>query len=130
RCRNHHFDRHLDFSRPLEGALVSGAYLDRRNVLLQKSRPVIFQTPGSHVPRHSGVDAEDDIAVPWPGMIAVVVAWSRRMVGMRMIPADHFQSLRPRGLFCVSHIVRSHGKTISRRIIAAIHERKKRKNLA
>ncbi len=73
--------------------------------------------------------ADDDVAVPRPGVIAVIFAGPRRMVGMRMIPADDFEALLACRLFRRKNVLRSHRKTIARGIVAAVDERKKLKNL-
>src|ERR1700688_1337005 len=52
------------------------------------------------------------------------------MVGMRMIPANDFKSLRGRRFFGFTHFIRGNGKSISRRIIPTVHKRKKTQYLA
>ena len=47
------------------------------------------------------------------------------MVGMRMIPADHFESLLARRLFRRKNVFRGHRKAVARRIVSSIDERKK-----
>src|SRR5258708_6382901 len=47
------------------------------------------------------------------------------MVGMRMIPTDHFQALLARRFFGLENIFRGHRKTVARGIVSPIDERKK-----
>src|SRR5215467_7957077 len=47
-----------------------------------------------------------------------------------MVPTDHVKPLLPSSLFRLKHILRGHRKTVTRRIVAAIHEWKEAKNLA
>src|SRR5258708_3155523 len=47
------------------------------------------------------------------------------MVGMRMIPADHFKALLACRFFRRANILRGHRKAVARRIVAPIDERKK-----
>src|SRR3981081_72681 len=47
------------------------------------------------------------------------------MVGMRMIPSDHFQALLACGFFGFKNVLGGHRKAVARRIVAPIDERKK-----
>jgi len=74
------------------------------------------------------VHADDDIAVPGPGVIAIVLARARGMIRMGMIPADDFESLGDRGFFGVANVFRGDRKTVAGRIVPAIDQGKKRKD--
>src|SRR6266705_2000044 len=80
----------------------------------RKALTIIVQAPGGHVLRRAMVHADDDIAVPRPGMIAVIVAGPRRMIRMRMVPAYHFQPLRLRGFVCFEHVLPSYREAVAR----------------
>ena len=69
------------------------------NFFALKIGAVVGEAPGSHVFRNFVGDADDNIAVPRPGMIAIVLAGTSRMVRMRMIPSDNFQAAGPRVFF-------------------------------
>src|SRR5258708_32624160 len=58
-------------------------------------------------------------------MIAVILARPRRMVGMRMIPADHFKALLACCLFRRANVLGGHRETVARRIVSPVDERKK-----
>src|SRR5437773_11743743 len=68
---------------------------------------VVGQAPGGHLLRRAFLLAHDDVAVPRPGMIAVILAGARRMVRVRMIPADNIESVLARGFFGAPHVVHS-----------------------
>src|SRR5258708_12864543 len=53
---------------------------------------VVIQSPRGHFRRRSAHHADDHVAVPRPGVLAVKRAGPRRMIGMRMIPAEDFQA--------------------------------------
>src|ERR1700730_11481444 len=95
------------------------------NSLGRKFRAIIVQTPGGHVLGRAVLHADDDVAVPRPGVVAVIFARPGRRVGMRMIPADHFESLLARRLFRRKNVFRGHRKAVARRIVSSIDERKK-----
>src|SRR5215475_1873087 len=100
------------------------------NRLRRKLRPIVLQPPRSHLLRLALGNAHDDVAVPRPRMITVVLARPRRMIWMRVIPADNVKSLLARSLFRFNHVLRSHRKTVSRRIVAPVDHREKRANFA
>src|SRR2546430_10279548 len=90
----------------------------RRNLL-----PVVVQPPRSHVLWLALRHADDDVAVPRPGVIAIVLARTRRMIRVRVIPANNIQPLLPCGLFRIEYVLRRDGKAVPRRIIATIDKR-------
>src|SRR4029077_10203307 len=90
---------------------------------------IVVQAPGGHILGRAVLHVDDDIAVPRPSVIAVILAGPSRMVGVRMIPADDFEALLARGFLGFKNILCSHRKTITRGVIAAIHERKKLQDL-
>src|SRR5260370_16835158 len=100
------------------------------NPLGRKLHAVIVQPPGSDVLRRAVMHADDDVAIPRPGVVAVIFAWARRMVGMRMIPSDHFETLLASGLFRRQDVYRGHRKAVTRRIVTPIDERKELQYLA
>src|SRR5262249_28725915 len=51
-------------------------------------------------------------------------------IRMRVIPADHVQSLLARRLLRINHVLRRHRKAIARRIVTAIDHREKSANFA
>src|SRR5713226_3810740 len=94
------------------------------NLLLRESRSILRKLPGAHFLRSAFFHAHDNIAVPRPGVLAIILAGPRWMVGVRMIPADHFQPVHlcP-SFFCLAHIICGYRKTVARRILAPIDER-------
>src|SRR5690242_4831545 len=96
----------------------------------RKLAAIVAETPGSHVLRHALLNTDDHVAVPRPGVVAIVHARLRGVVGMRVIPADDVQSLLARFLICDDYIFRAYGKAIPRRVVAAIHKRKQRQHFA
>src|SRR6266850_7384992 len=95
----------------------------------RKLLPVVIQSPGRHFLRCAVLHAHDDVAVPRPRVIAIELARPRRMVRMRMIPANDVQPMAAR-LFLRSHdIFGSHRKAVSRRIVSPIDQRIQRQNL-
>src|SRR5260370_2235017 len=58
-------------------------------------------------------------------MIAVILARPRRMVGMRLIPGEHFKALLAWCLFRRANALGGHRKTVARRIVSPVDERKK-----
>src|SRR5437762_13786141 len=92
--------------------------------LRRKSLAIIVQTPRGYLLRRAIVHANDDIAIPRPGMIAVIVAGPSGMIRMRMVPAYHFKPLGLRSLVRLEHVLTGHRKAVAGRIVAAIHQRK------
>src|SRR3954462_8055034 len=88
-------------------------------------RTVFHQSPRSHVLRLAGMHADDDVAVPGPGVLAVKFAGTRWMIGMRMVPAEQFEAALGSSAFGRQDVFRVNGKTIARRVVAPINERKK-----
>src|SRR5215831_5165538 len=86
--------------------------------------------PRGHVLRGAILHADDDVAVPRPSMVLIILARARGMIRMRMIPADDLQTLRLRSLVGLEHIFSRHGKSIARRIVASVDQRKKRQDFA
>src|SRR6266446_1550448 len=99
------------------------------NPFRRKLLAVVVQTPRSHVLGRAVLHAHDDVAVPRPGVIAVIFAWPRRMVWMRMIPADHFEALVACRFFCRHNVFGGHRKAVARRIVSPVDERKELQNL-
>src|SRR6266581_864458 len=104
---------------------LHGGAVANLNPLGRKLGAIIVQTPGGHVLWRAILHADDNVAIPRPGMITVIFARPCRMVGMGMIPADHFKALLTCRLFRCQYVFRSHGKSVARRIVAPIDERKK-----
>src|SRR5207302_6929065 len=127
---NHYFHGHFYFS--IVPAEISGLHcgaMANLNSLGRKLLAVVIQTPGSHLLGRAVLHAHNDVAVPWPSMVAIIFAWPRRMVRMRMVPADHFEALIARRLFRGKNVFRSHRKSIARRIVPPIDQRKELQNL-
>src|SRR5207302_6822767 len=127
---NHYFHGHFYFS--IVPAEISGLHcgaMANLNSLRRKLLAVVIQTPGSHLLGRAVLHAHNDVAVPWPSMVAIIFAWPRRMVRMRMVPADHFEALIACRLFRSKNVLRSHRKSIARRIVPPIDQRKELQNL-
>src|SRR5215469_14741235 len=92
--------------------------------------PVVVQPPRTHFRRPAAHYADDDVAVPGPGVFTVELARLRGVVGMRVIPSHHVEPLPARSLFRFEHIFCGDREAIAGRIVAAIHERKKLDDLA
>src|SRR5437660_1123303 len=60
----------------------------------RKGLAIVTQAPRSHILRRAMVHADDDVAIPRPGVILIILAGLRRMIRMRMIPPDDLQPLR------------------------------------
>ena len=58
---------------------------------------IVAQAPGRHFARLAGLHADDDVAVPRPGVLAIEFAGARRSVRMRVIPAEQLDALFARG---------------------------------
>src|SRR5258708_39589708 len=86
-------------TRSTGGAIANG------NLLAGVGGAIVTQTPRRHVLRLAVGHAHDHIAIPWPGMLAVIQAGLRRMIRVRMIPADHVQVLVASRFFRVAHIL-------------------------
>src|SRR5260370_40519817 len=99
--------------RPATTILDTGAVANL-NPFGGKLRAVVIQTPGGHVLGRAVLHADDDVAVPRPRVISVILPRPRRMVGMRLIPADHFESLVACRLFRRENVFRGHRKTVAR----------------
>src|SRR5690348_9341475 len=81
-----------------------------RKFLASIFRAVVIQAPRSHLLRVALGYADNDIAVPRPSVLAVILAGSCRMIRMRVIPAHYIQSLLARGLLRMPYIFRGHRK--------------------
>src|SRR2546422_11001304 len=68
------------------------------HLFLIELRPVVFQPPRFHVFGEALHHAGDDITVPRPGVLPVILAGSRRMIRVRVVPADHLQAALTRRL--------------------------------
>ena len=75
-------------------------------------------------------DADDDVAVPGPGVVVIELAGRGWMIGMRVIPADDVDALFASGFFGVANVFGCDRETVARRIVAAIDEREKRGDFA
>jgi len=75
--------------------------------------------------RLAGGHTYDHVAIPGPGMLAIVFAGLGRMIGMGMIPANQVQSLLFGGALGGAKIVGGNRKAIPRGIVAPIREGKK-----
>src|SRR5260370_28463264 len=80
------------------------------NFLASILRAVVAQSPRSHLLRLALGYAHDDVAVPRPSVLAVILAGSRRMIRMRMIPAHHIQSPVPPALLRIPYILSRHAQ--------------------
>ena len=100
------------------------------NIFALKIAAIVGEPPGSHFFRNFVGHAYDNVAVPRPGMIAIVLAGTRRMIRMRMIPSDDFQTLVGCCFLGVQDVLAGDRKAISRRIITAIYQRVQRVNFA
>src|SRR5216684_4307047 len=60
------------------------------NPFRRKLLAVVVQTPRSHVLGRAVLHAHDNVAVPRPGVIAVIFAWPRRIVS----PVDEGKELQ------------------------------------
>src|SRR5260370_24986066 len=114
--------------RPLQ--ILNCGAVSNLDSLGRKLGAVFVQTPGSHVRRSAVGHADDNVAIPGPSVIAVILAGPRRMVGMRMIPADDFKALGAGRFFRRENVLGGDGKTVARRIVAPIDEWKKRQDLS
>jgi len=63
-------------------------------------------------------------------VLTVKLAGSRRVVGVRMIPANNLHIIFPSGRFSASDIIRGNHEAVSRRLSIAVSKRKKFENLA
>src|SRR5260370_37589086 len=91
---NHFSHGHFIFSVVLaETTGLHRGAMANLNPLGRKLLAVVVQPPGSHVLRRAVMHADDDVAIPRPGVVAVIFAWARAMVGSSMIPSDDFETL-------------------------------------
>src|ERR1044072_678603 len=88
------------------------------------SLPVVIQPPRSHFRRLAAHHADNHVAVPRPCGFAVKLTGPCRMIGMRMIPASDIQTMLAVGRYCTAAILGGNRKTVARRIIAPIYQRK------
>src|SRR5882762_4065828 len=72
-------------TRSTGGAIANGDFL------AGVGGAIVAQAPRRHVLRLAVGHANDHIAIPRPGMLAIILARLCRMVRMRMIPADYVQ---------------------------------------
>src|SRR5882724_7553238 len=103
---------------------LNGGTLLYLNSFRRKLLPIVVQSPRSHILWLALRHADDDVAVPRPGVIAIVLARTRRMIRVRVIPTYNIQLLLPGKLFRIEYILRRDRKAVLRRIIAAIDKRK------
>src|SRR5271166_5860586 len=71
---------------------------------------IVLQSPRCHLLRLSGLHAHDYVAVPRPSMFAIVFAWPRRMIRMRVVPANQVETVSPGGFLCIARVFGSHEK--------------------
>src|SRR5579859_7152757 len=69
------------------------------NCFGRKLLAIVIQPPRSHILRLTFGDADDDVAVPRPCVLAIVFARARRMIRMRVIPPNDIQALLARHFF-------------------------------
>src|SRR5260370_8310501 len=93
------------------------------NFLASIRRAVIAQAPRSPLRRLAVSHADNPIAIPRPGMLAIILAGPRWMIRMRMIPAYDVQFLFPGGFLRIAHVFGGDRKAIVRGILAAGHHR-------
>src|SRR5947209_19614821 len=91
----------------------------------RKGLAIVTQAPRSHILRRAMVHADDDVAIPRPGVILVILAGLRRMIRMRMIRPDDLQHLRLCVFVSVEHVFCCYRKTVTRRIVAPVDRWKK-----
>src|SRR5215467_11922923 len=91
---------------------------------------IIVQAPRSHVLRRAMVYADNNVAVPRPGMILIKLAGPRGMIRMRMVPADDFQSLRLCGFVGLEHVFRGDDKAVAGRFAMTVYQREQGEHLA
>src|SRR6266567_1283932 len=96
----------------------------------RKRAAIIVQTPGSHVLRRAIVHADDDVAIPWPGVILIELAGARGMIRMRMIPANDFETLRLRRFVGFEHVFRGDDKAVAGRFAMTVNQREQGQHLA
>src|SRR6266852_175798 len=96
----------------------------------RKLLPIVIQSPRRHLLRRAGLHADDDVAVPRPCVIPIELARPRRMVRMRMIPANNVHTALARGFFRSHDVFGSDRKTVTRRIVPPVDQRIQRQNLA
>src|SRR5712691_1751314 len=89
------------------------------NLLLGKSRSILRKLPGAHFLRSAFFHAHDNIAVPRPGVLAIILAGARWMVGVRMIPAHYLEPPLACGSLGNEDIVGGHRETVARRILVS-----------
>src|SRR5260370_26077185 len=99
------------------------------NFLATIIRAVIAQAPRSHLRRLAVSHADNHIAIPRPGMLAIILAGPRWMIRMRMIPAYDVQFLFPGGFLRIAHVFGGDRKAIVRGILAAGHQKGQRQDL-
>src|ERR1700694_2021555 len=97
---------------PLQSFALLCRVITNRDVLASICGTVVAQAPRGHLRRLTVGYAHYDIAVPRPCVFAIVFAWLRRMVRMRMIPADHIQVLLLGCLFRIAHIFGGDGEAV------------------
>src|ERR1700687_262962 len=127
RRRNNHFHSHLNFS---SLKLLPSRMIANRNFLTSIFRTVIAQPPGRHFCRLTFGHAHNDVAVPRPSMLAVILAPPRRVIRMWMIPAHNVQFFLPRRFLSVAHVFGGDRKAVVRGIFAAVHQGEQRENFA
>src|SRR2546426_8998848 len=76
------------------------------HLFLIELRPVVLQPPRFHVFGEVLHHAGDDITVPRPGVLAVILTGSRRMIRVGVVPADHLQAALTRRLLSRAKIFR------------------------
>ena len=84
---------------------------------------VVAQSPGIHIARLAGLHADDDVTVPGPRVITIVLAGAGWMIRVRMIPANQLEILCARGLFGEADVFGRDFEAIPRRVVATIGER-------
>src|SRR2546427_8849005 len=100
------------------------------HLFLIELRPVVLQPPRFHVFGEVLHHAGDDITVPRPGVLAVILTGSRRMIRVGVVPADHLQAALTRRLLSRAKIFRRNHEAVARRIVVPVHQRKQVQHLA
>src|SRR5579862_385123 len=81
---------------------------------------VVVQAPRRGVFGLALLNAHNNIAIPRPGVIPVVLARARRGVRVRMIPPDEVELLLAGGFFRQADIVGRDFEAVARRIVATV----------
>src|SRR5690348_1115188 len=96
---------------------------DELDCLFRECLPAVIEPPRAHFARLRFFHLKNDVAVPRPGMFAVIFARSSRRIRMRMVPANQVPALC-HGLFLrAKHVLRLDRKPIVWRIVSPVFQR-------